>query len=192
MSPTPSVPLSRQVSSDAGFSLAEVAVAAGIFASALVAVADLVARSVVVGVAARRTTYAALLAQQKVEELRALTYGYDPSGVPATDTASDTAQAPTSVGGGTGLTSSMASSLDRDEAGFVDYVRADGVRAASRDAGAVFSRRWSIVRPAGWADDGLVIQVYVTDRPGRTAARPPGHRLDGEARIFAVRPRLAP
>jgi hypothetical protein len=191
MSPTPSGPRARRASSDAGFSVAEVAVAAGIFASALVAVADLVTRSVVVGLAARRTTYAALLAQQKVEELQALTYGYDANGVPATDAASDTAQAPTSTAGGTGLTSSMAS-LDRDEAGFVDYIRGDGARAARRDAGAVFSRRWSIVRPAGWPDDGLVIQVYVTDRPSRTAARVPGHRLDGEARIFAVRARLAP
>ncbi len=170
----------------------EVAVAAGIFASALVFLSDLVTRSLVAGMAARRTTYAALLAQQKVEELHALAYGHDAGGVPTTDVASDTTQAPTSASGGAGLSSSAAAALDHDVPGFVDYVHASGARASSPASGAPFVRRWSVARPSGWPDDGLVIQVFVTDRPGRTSGRAQGHRLDGEARLFTVRARLTP
>lgn len=182
----------RSVDSDAGFSLVEVAVAAGIFAGALALVSDLVVRSLAAGLAARRTSYASLLAQQKVEELQALAFGRDAGGLPTTDAASDTARAPTSPSGGAGLSSSVPGSLDHDVAGFVDYVHFSGTRASGPADGAAFVRRWSIERPAGWADDGLVIQVFVTDRPGRAPGLTPGQRLEGEARLFTVRSRLTP
>lgn len=166
-------------------------IAAGIFATALVALADLMTRAVVAGLAARRTTYAVLLAQQKVEELAALGYGYDAAGAAATDVSSDTAQSPTAASGGTGLMSSGAS-LDHDTFGFVDYVDGWGARRTSQADGGLFVRRWSIARPPGWADDGLVVQVYVSDRPARAPGAVPGHRLAGEARLFTVRARLAP
>lgn len=185
-------PAAGRADADAGFSLVEVAVAAGIFASAVVLLSDLIVRSVTAGLAARRTTYAALLAQQKVEELEALAYGRDAGGAPTTDVASDTARVPASASGGAGLSSSAAASLDHDVPGFVDYVHPSGARASSPAGGAPFVRRWSIVRPPGWTDDGLVIQVFVTDRPGRAPGTVPGQRLDGEARVFTVRARLTP
>ena len=42
-------------------------------------------------IAARSTTYATVLAQQKVEELRGLTWGFDTQGLPISDTSSNTA-----------------------------------------------------------------------------------------------------
>jgi type II secretory pathway pseudopilin PulG len=179
-----------RASHDAGFSLVEVLIAAGIFAAALVGLADLMTRAVVAGLAARRTTYAVLLAEQKVEELAALAYGFDAAGLPTTDVSSDTARAPTAPAGGTGLTPSGAS-LARDTSGFVDYVDGWGTRRTSQADGGLFVRRWSLESPAGWADDGLVVQVYVSDRPARGPVAVPGHRQPGEARLFTVRARLA-
>ncbi len=176
--------------SEAGFSLTEVAVAAGIFASALVGLADVFTQAVTAGLAARRTSYASLLAQQKLEELESLAFGLEPDGRPVTDTLSDTAQQPVARAGGTGLAPSPPDTLERDTGGFVDYVHVDGRRTADAAEGAPFVRRWAVTPAPDDAADTLVIQVVVTDRPGRTPSG--GTRLAGEARVFTVRTRVAP
>lgn len=54
-----------------GFSLVEVVVATGLLATGLLALAHVMAAAVAANVAARNTTYATVLAGQKVEEMRA-------------------------------------------------------------------------------------------------------------------------
>ena len=60
---------SRSFSSDAGFSLAETMIALGLLATALVTLAQLFGLSTRSNIGARNTTYAAVLAEQKIEEL---------------------------------------------------------------------------------------------------------------------------
>jgi Tfp pilus assembly protein PilV len=61
----------QSVCPEAGFSLVEVLVAAGILATALVSIAALFPRAVEVNLAARTRVHATILAVQKIEELRA-------------------------------------------------------------------------------------------------------------------------
>lgn len=61
----------RSACPDAGFTLVEVLVAAGILAAALVSLAGLFPRAVEVNLAARTRVHATILAVQKIEELRA-------------------------------------------------------------------------------------------------------------------------
>lgn len=63
-----------------GFSLLDALIAAAILASALLSLAQLIAFAVKATAAAGRTTNAALLASQKVEELRATSWGELQSG----------------------------------------------------------------------------------------------------------------
>jgi Tfp pilus assembly protein PilV len=58
--------------SEAGFSLLEVCMAAGLVAAALVTLAALFAAAIESNLAARHQTYAVVLAQHKIEELRAI------------------------------------------------------------------------------------------------------------------------
>jgi len=61
--------MAHRVQSDSGFTLPEAAVAAGILASALVALAGLFTLSIQSGFESRTRTIETLLAQQKLEEL---------------------------------------------------------------------------------------------------------------------------
>ena len=65
----------RALGDTRGFSLLEALIAAAILAAALLSLAQLIAFAVTTTAAAGRTTDAALLAAQKVEELRAGSWG---------------------------------------------------------------------------------------------------------------------
>src|SRR3954454_23037598 len=84
----------RRLSTDGGFSLVEVLVATGLLAGSLVTLASLFGIAMRSNLAARNVTYGTVLAQQKVEELRATS----------------------------GLTPSPATALDVSTPGFVDYL----------------------------------------------------------------------
>ena len=77
-------------SNDAGFSLVEVLAAMVILTVALMSLAQLFALSTRANFSARSNTYAAMLAQQKMEQLRGLTWGYDIVGLPVSDYTTDT------------------------------------------------------------------------------------------------------
>src|SRR5688572_24653474 len=113
---------SRSFSSQGGFSLAEVMVAVGLLATALVTLAQLFGLSTRGNIGARNTTYASVLAEQKIEELRGLTWGFDVNGLPVTDTTTNTALSPEQPIGGTGLEPSPTSALRENTDGYVDYV----------------------------------------------------------------------
>src|SRR4051812_24639067 len=79
---------------EGGFSLLEAIVAAGLLAVSIVTLCELFVAAMRTNLDSRSTTYATILAQQKVEELRALTWGFGPVGTPITDTTTNTAVDP--------------------------------------------------------------------------------------------------
>jgi general secretion pathway protein I len=143
----------------AGFTLIEVLIAMALLGSALVAIAQLFADATRSGVSARRASYAIVLADAKVEELKLGSVV-----VGSTD------------------------ALRTNTPGFVDHVDAQGQvvgRGATPPGSALYTRRWS-VQPALGAPEVFVIQVSVVAShlvPGPA----PETRLPEEARLLAVR-----
>ena len=79
-------------SNQRGFSIVEVIFATGIMATAIVALGQMFTISVSNNHNSRGASYAVTLAEQKMEQLRGLTYGFDTIGLPITDSTTDTTQ----------------------------------------------------------------------------------------------------
>jgi type II secretory pathway pseudopilin PulG len=181
---------------EGGFSLLEAVVAAGIMAGALAALGQLFAISVANNHSARNGSYATVLAEQKMEQLRGLTWGFDTLGLPNTDSTTDTAAAvenPT----GTGLSPSPGGTLTSNIAGYVDYVDRFGNMLGGGETippRAVYVRRWSVELLPQSPNNTLVLQVLVTQRANRGSADAGGAtlRLPDEARLVSVKTRKAP
>src|SRR4051812_21910768 len=178
---------------EGGFSLIEALVAAGLLAVAPVTLCELFVAAMRTNLDSRSTSYATVLAQQKVEELRALTGGFGPVGVPITDTTANTAVDPAQPSGGTGLSSSPATALHLNTTGFADYVDRFGHKlggGANPPPNTAYTRRWAIEPIPSSSGNTVVIQVLVTPRFDRGAADDGAvRRLAGEARIVAVKTR---
>ena len=135
-----------------GFSILEVLVATTIVAMGLVSLAQLFAISMTANLHARATTVAAVLAGQKMEQLRGLTWGFDVAGLPVSDP---------------GLSASPSGTLQADVAGYVDYLDANGNvldGAAMLPSGTIYYRRWSVEPLPTQPDNTLVLQVVVARR----------------------------
>jgi prepilin-type N-terminal cleavage/methylation domain-containing protein len=182
-----------------GFSLLEVLIATTILSVSLAALAELSTMSTRANRSAKTTTYAVILAQQKMEQLRSLTWGFDTIGLPLTDTTTDTTVVPERDAGGKGLSPSPTNALLQNTDGYVDYLdnfgRTLGGGATPSD-GTVYIRRWSIEPLSANPDNTVVIQVLVTRRRDRgtldIAAAAGVTRLPDEARLVGVRTRKAP
>jgi hypothetical protein len=87
--------------------------------------AQLLAYSTTTNRGARTDTLATVFAEQKLEQLRALSYGFDVAGLPVSDIDTDTTVTPEAPGG-TGLQPSPGNSLRQNTAGFVDHINAYG------------------------------------------------------------------
>jgi len=182
--------------SEAGFTLIEVCVATGILVAAVVALAQMFAISIQTNTSSRKTTYAAVLAEQKIEELRALTWGFDMQGLPISDTTTNTSVNPEQPIGGVGLTPSPADALQDNVQGYVDYIDQAGTKLSSPDGqppgGTSYIRRWSIEPLPTNPNNTLVIQVLVTRWRTRGAAdQGKVQRLQEEARVITVKTRKA-
>lgn len=180
--------------SDAGFSLIEVLIATLLLATSLTTLAQLFALSTRSNQDARSTTYAAILAQQKIEELRALTWGYDPSGLPISDVSSDTTVSPETPAGGTGLSPSPAGSLGANTNGYVDYIDQFGKKLGggmAAPANTVYVRRWSVEPLPSNPNNTLILQVLVfrNSRDRGAADNGAGTVLPDEARLVTVKTR---
>lgn len=131
-----------------GFTLLETLIATGILVTAMAGIIQLVVFSV------RSTRDGGLhgaaltAAQDKLEHLRSLPFGYDQGGVPIT---------------GQELAPSPSQSLTEDTDGFVDVI--DGEGAASSVVGGVFTRRWRITLIDQLAPEALAIEVCVFRSP---------------------------
>src|SRR6266699_3751406 len=113
-------------SKDAGFTLVEVMIATTLLAVSLTALAQLFAISVKNNAVAKNGTFSQVLASQKMEQLRGLTWGFDPLGLPVSDVATDTAVSPEAAIGGKGLAPSPTNTLQANTDGYVDYVDPNG------------------------------------------------------------------
>ena len=186
----------RTAAGERGFSLLEVLFATTMLVVGVAGLAQLFALSTRTNTSARATTFASLLAQQKMEQLRGLTWGFDTLGLPLTDTSTNIAAAVESPTGGTGLTPSPTGTLGSNTNGYVDYLDATGKSLGSGSnppQGTVFVRRWSIEPLPTNPNNTLVLQVLVFRNGNRpTADNTVGvKRLPDEARIISVKTRKA-
>lgn len=184
----------RPVSRQAGFSLTETLVATMLLATALVATAQLFAIATRSNASAERSTFAATLAQQKMEQLRGLTWGFDELGLPASDESSNLAVDPPAPTGGAGLRPSPDNALSSNTPGYVDYVDRHGVPLGgglTPPAGAMYVRRWSIEPLPTNPNNTLVLQVLVFAVGEREngGAGPVLDRKRDEARLVGVKTR---
>jgi prepilin-type N-terminal cleavage/methylation domain-containing protein len=186
---------SRWTADARGFSLIEVLMATALMVTAVASLAQLFVLSTDRNRSSKNTTFAAVLAQHKMEQLRSLTWGFDTLGLPATDTSTDTTKFPETTGG-TGLSPSPVNTLQQNVVGYVDYLDAKGQTlggaTAVTPANAVYIRRWMIEPLPTNPNNTIVIQVLVTRHRDRgTADGGSVLRLPDEARIISVKTRKA-
>jgi Tfp pilus assembly protein PilV len=191
--------------SEGGFSLVETIIASSVMIAGVVTLAQLFVMSTRTNVAAKSTSIAAVLAQQKMEQLRSLEWGFDALGLPNTDTTTDTTKVPMSNTGGTGLSPSPAvltadgnsTTLSKNVVGWVDYIDKYGTSlgggTTTPPAGASYIRRWSVEPLPTNPNNTIVLQVLVTPTGLRTAddTTVSVRRKDQEARIMSVKTRKA-
>jgi hypothetical protein len=188
-------------SNDAGFSLVETLIATGLMVTAVVALAQLFAISTQANAAGKNSTYAAVLGEQKMEQLRALNWGFDLIGLPLSDVTSNTAAfealgncAAVNTGAAVGLTPSPAGTLTTNVDGYVDYIDVNGCSlggGANPPPDTIFIRRWSIEPLPTNPNNTLILQVLVTRQNDRGAVANAGSvvRLPDEARLISVKTR---
>jgi type II secretory pathway pseudopilin PulG len=185
---------------ESGFSLIEVLLATGLMAFALVSLAQLFALSTRNNVAARYSTLASMLAEQKMEQLRALTWGFDLLNLPLSDLSTNVAAfeatgscAAANTGASVGLTPSPSNTLQANVDGYVDYVDENGCGLGGGTvlpANTVYIRRWSIEPLPTNPNNTVILQVLVTPRFDRGTANDGSvTRLPDEARLISVKTR---
>jgi prepilin-type N-terminal cleavage/methylation domain-containing protein len=182
-------------SNSAGFSLVETIVAMAILATSLIAMAQLFAVATKNNVNARATTSSTILANQKLEQLRSLSWGFDVIGLPVSDFESDTTTLPPSPDGGTGLSPSPGNTLTDNVPGYVDYIDRYGAAlgtGAAAPPNTTFVRRWSIEPLPTNPNNTLIIQVMVFETGKRAESGDiVATRLPNEARVATVKTRKA-
>lgn len=187
----------RRGSGAPGFSLAEVLISMGLLTAVSLGVAQMFALSARANQVAKGVTSTTAMAEQKMEELRSLTWGFatDGTGLPVSDSRSNLSVSPANASGG-GLNPSPSGSLDRNTPGFVDFLDANGVwvgTGSEPPATAVYVRRWSITPLPTNPNNTLILQVLVTpvvNERGRGDG--PRRRMPGDALLVSVKTRKAP
>jgi type II secretory pathway pseudopilin PulG len=186
-----------------GFSIIEAMVATTILAVALVSLADLLVYATRATMGSRDTTRAVILAEQKMEQLKALAWAMDEGGARVSDGGSNMAAvtasgvcAAAATGTAVGLTRSPPGALATNTDGYVDYVDAHGCGLGGGvvpPAGSTFIRRWSIATSDA-GPDTLVLQVLVTRRGLGTREHGEGAsgRMPDEARLVSLKTRRVP
>jgi hypothetical protein len=184
--------LTRSNSSEAGFSFPEVIVATLIMVTGVVSMAGMFVMATRSNITARNTSFATILAEQKLEQLRSLAWGFDVQNLPVSDTATDTTVVPESPIGGTGLAPSPAEALHRNTKGYVDHLDAWGEIVGNEEKApntALYTRRWSIEPLPNNPNNTLILQVLVTRHLDRPEDGGRGVRLADEARVITVKTR---
>ncbi len=172
----------RALGADEGMTLVEVLIAAALFAVVTMGVAWVVVIATQSAFRARQHTMATVLAVERMEQLRALDWGFGDAAAPAntSDLSTDVGVVP-ARSGGPGLSVAPVSSLTVNTAGYADYLDGDGGWIGAGPvppAGAAFVRRWNVAR-LGPVSDARVLQVVVSSSRGAAAdpARPDDVRL---------------
>ena len=183
---------------DAGFTMIEVMIAMTILTIVCLGVAQLFGVAVLATQGAKNQTSASTLAEQKMEQIRALTWGFDSAGdyLPVSDTSTDLSVNP-ATNAGKGLNPSPSDSLDVNTAGYVDYLDKRGQWVGTGTAvptAAVYVRRWRILPLPTNPNNTLILQVLVTSaQRERTfgGGVGPRRRLPNDALISTVKTRKA-
>lgn len=177
-----------------GFTLVETLVAATLVVVAVFGLVELFVMSVRATTRARDSTFAVVLAAEKIEQLRALTWGFDLAGLSVSDTTTDISVFPERPAGGAGLSPSPSGSLFTNTQGYHDFLDARGrslAPGASPPSGTAYIRRWAIdplpADPAG----GIVLQVLVVERTAASTVQGGRGRSPAEARLLTVKTRKA-
>jgi len=189
---------SASTSRQDGFTIVEVLVALLIITVMALGTAQLFAVSIRATQAARYQTSTTVLASQKLEQLRSLTWGFDEAGtgLPVSDTTTNLGQDPP-TGNGSGLNPSPPGTLNQNIAGYVDYLDARGRwvgTGVTPPATATYIRRWSIEPLPTNPNNTLILQVLVTTvkRQSELAGTPgPRRRMADDALIVSVKTRKA-
>jgi hypothetical protein len=117
---------------------------------------------------------AAVLAGEKLDQLRALVWCYAADGSAQSDVTSDLSTDPP-TNSGQGLAPSPATSLSQNIAGYVDYLDKDGRwtgNGAAPDGLAAFVRRWSVQAATADPLNTRVLRVLVF--PATASSGAPG------------------
>jgi prepilin-type N-terminal cleavage/methylation domain-containing protein len=185
-------------SSSAGFSLIEVIISMALLTTVSLGVAQVLAMSTRVNYVARGQTSATTMAEQKLEQLRGLTWGFDlqGQGLPQTDTTTNLAVWPADKTG-SGLNPSPSDSLEQNTAGYVDYLDPNGTwvgTGGTPPGNAMYIRRWSIQPLPTNPNNTLVLQVLVTpvaSEATRVATSFTRTRMITDALLVSVKTRKA-
>lgn len=173
---------------DAGFSLVEVMIAAGLLASLAAGVTQVLGLAVRASHAARVRTLSTILAAQKMEQLRSLTWTCAPGGDALSDTSTDLSSDPSSDTG-PGLRPSPSGTLEANVPFYVDYLDAAGRwvgRGPSPPAAAAYVRRWAVQPLASDPENVLALHVLVTARASLAGA---GGAPADATRLVSIRAR---
>lgn len=185
-------------SNSRGFSLVEVLVAMGLLTAVSLGVAQLFALSTRANVIAKGQTSTTAMAEQKLEQLRGLTWGFDLTGqgLPVSDTTTNLTVTPPTHDG-SGLNPSPSDSLEQNTDGFVDFLDGGGSwvgTGTTPPPTAVYIRRWSIQPLPTNPNNTLIIQVLVTpvtNEQARVESAYTRTRMAGDALLVTVRTRKA-
>ena len=182
-----------------GFSLVEVVISMGLLTTMSLGVAQLFAASTNANRVARNSTSTIALAEQKMEQLRSLSWGFDlqGQGLPVSDTTTNLAVYPHRADG-SGLNPSPSGTLNENTAGYVDFLDAQANwigTGTTAPANTMYVRRWAIVPLPTNPNNTLVFQVLVSPMSNESArvvtqsgART---RMPGDAMLVSVKTRKA-
>ncbi len=192
------MPPARSSCNNGGFTLVEVVIAIGLLTMVSLGVAQLFAASTRANLSARTGTSTTTMAEQKMEQIRSLTWGFDTAGqgLPVSDTTTNLAVYPFTANG-TGLNPSPADSLEQNVSGCFDYVNSAGVwvgTGATPPGTAAYLRRWAINPLPTNPNNTLVIQVLVTplaNEQARTSSQFTRTRMSGDSLLISVKTRKA-
>ena len=192
-------PEKSSFSSQGGFSLVEVVISLAMLTAVSLGVAQLFAASTNANRIAHTRTSTTAMAEQKMEQIRSLTWGFDlqGQGLPVTDTTTNLAVYPL-ADNGSGLNPSPSDTLLQNTPGYVDYLDRNGAwvgTGATPTQGAVYIRRWAIIPLPTNPNNTLVIQVLVTSVADEARVDlsdlPRRPRQPGDALLISVKTRNA-
>lgn len=168
-------------------------VATVLLATALVTTAQLLIIATRANLNAQRLTFASTLAQEKMEQLRGLAWGFDDLGLPISDFTTNLAVDPP-TNNGTGLQPSPDNALSSNVAGYVDYVDRFGKTLGGGPfavTDTMYVRRWSVEPLPTNPNNTVILQVLVfniadrqNDGTGAVLSR-----VRDEARLVSVKTR---